>query len=124
LLCASKIAFTPADADTIFEAQSNAFYRVENGKGWHTKYTDGGGFNGIGVRWIARFMKDQHEQATFEPWLEKNAEAAWQARRAEDNLSWCKWQQPTPPGLRFSWGCSNAVVIMQAVRPPEPKPAG
>jgi predicted alpha-1,6-mannanase (GH76 family) len=84
---------------------------------------DGGGFNGIGVRWIARFMKDQHEQATFEPWLQKNAEAAWLARRAEDNLSWCKWPQPTPPGLRFSWGCSNAVVIMQAVRPPEPKPA-
>ena len=29
---------------------------------------DGGGFNGIGARWIARFMKDRGEQATFEPW--------------------------------------------------------
>ncbi len=80
---------------------------------------DGGGFNGIGVRWIARFMKDQHEQAIFEPWLQKNAEAAWQARRAEDNLSWCAWPKPTPPGVRHAWGCSNAVVIMQAVRPTE-----
>lgn len=81
---------------------------------------DGGGFNGIGVRWIARYMKDRKQQATFEPWLQKNAEAAWQARRAEDNLSWCAWPKPTPPGVRHAWGCSNAVVIMQAVGPTEP----
>jgi predicted alpha-1,6-mannanase (GH76 family) len=80
---------------------------------------DGGGFNGIGVRWIARFMKDHGEQATFEAWLQKNAEAAWQARRVSDNLSWCRWPQPTPDGVRYSWGCSSAVVIMQVVRPTE-----
>ena len=80
---------------------------------------DGGGFNGIGVRWIARFMKDRGEEATFEPWLQKNAEAAWQARRASDNLSWCRWPQPTPGDKRFSWGCSSAVVMMQVTRPTE-----
>jgi len=80
---------------------------------------DGGGFNGIGVRWIARFMNDRGEQATFEPWLQKNAEAAWLARRSSDNLSWCRWPQPTPADRRYSWGCSSAVVIMQAVRPTE-----
>ena len=79
---------------------------------------DGGGFNGICVRWITRFMKERGEQATFEPWLQKNAEAAWQARRTSDNLCWCRWPQPTPPGPRYSWGCSSAVVIMQVVRPP------
>lgn len=79
---------------------------------------DGGGFNGIGVRWLALFMKNQHEEATFGPWLRKNAEAAWQTRRQSDNLSWCGWPKPTPPGTRSSWGCSNAVVILQAV-PPE-----
>jgi len=78
---------------------------------------DGGGFNGIGVRWIARYMKDRSEQSTFEPWLQKNAEAAWQARRAEDNLVWCAWPKPTPPGVRHAWGCSNAVVIMQTMAP-------
>jgi predicted alpha-1,6-mannanase (GH76 family) len=78
---------------------------------------DGGGFNGIGVRWIARFMKDRGEQAAFEPWLQKNADAAWQARRSPDNLSWCRWPQPTPEGQRYSWGCSSAVVIMQVVPP-------
>ena len=80
---------------------------------------DGGGFNGIGARWIARFMKDRGEQATFERWLQKNAEAAWQARRSSDNLSWCRWPQPTPDGRRYSWGCSSAVAIMQVVRPTE-----
>jgi predicted alpha-1,6-mannanase (GH76 family) len=79
---------------------------------------DGGGFNGIAVRWIARFMKDRGEQATFEPWLQKNAEAAWQARRSSDNLSWCRWPQPTPGDSRNSWCCSSAVVILQVVRPP------
>lgn len=82
--------------------------------------SDGGGFNGIGVRWIARFVKDRGEQATFEPWLQKNAEAAWQARRTSDNLCWCRWPQPTPPDRRYSWGCSSAVVTLQVVRPPEP----
>ena len=80
---------------------------------------DGGGFNGIGVRWIARFMHERGEQAAFEPWLQKNAEAAWQARRSSDNLSWCRWPQPTAEGERNSWGCSSAVVILQVVRPPE-----
>jgi len=80
---------------------------------------DGGGFSGIAVRWIARFMKDRGEQATFEPWLQKNAEAAWRARRLSDNLSWCRWPQPTPDGKRYSWGCSSAVVILQVVHPPE-----
>jgi predicted alpha-1,6-mannanase (GH76 family) len=80
---------------------------------------DGGGFNGIGVRWIARFMKERGEQATLEAWLQKNAEAAWQARRLSDNLSWCRWPQPTPEDQRNSWGCSSAVVILQVVRPTE-----
>lgn len=85
---------------------------------------DGGGFNGIAVRWIARFMKDRNEQATFAPWLQKNADAAWQARRTSDNLSWCRWPQPTPPDKRYSWGCSTAVVILQVAPPPSPaKPA-
>lgn len=81
---------------------------------------DGGGFNGIGVRWIARFMKDRGEQAALLPWLQKNADAAWQARRTSDNLVWPRWPQPTPEGRRYSWGCSSAVVTLQVVPPSEP----
>ena len=80
---------------------------------------DGGGFNGIGVRWIARFMDERGEHATFEPWLQKNADAAWQARRKSDNLSWNRWPQPTPEGRKYSWGCSNAVVMTHVFRPTE-----
>ena len=65
-------------------------------------------------------MKDRGEQATFEPWLQKNAEAVWQARRSSDNLSWCRWPEPTPLDRRYSWGCSSAVVILQVVSPTEP----
>jgi predicted alpha-1,6-mannanase (GH76 family) len=78
---------------------------------------DGGGFAGIGVRWIAHYMKDRGEEATFLPWLQKNAEAAWQARRTSDNLCNGFWPKPTPPGKRFSWGCSTAVVLLQVARP-------
>jgi predicted alpha-1,6-mannanase (GH76 family) len=81
---------------------------------------DGGGFNGIGVRWIARWMRDQKQEATFEPWLIKNAEAAWTARRASDGLCWNRWPQPTPEGTRHSWACSSAVVLLQAVAPAAP----
>jgi hypothetical protein len=51
--------------------------------------------------------------------VQKNAEAAWQARRSSDNLSWCRWPQPTPDDRGYSWGCSSAVVILQVVRPTE-----
>jgi predicted alpha-1,6-mannanase (GH76 family) len=80
---------------------------------------DAAGFNGICVRWIARFMNERHAQQVFEPWLQKNAEAAWNVRRASDNLSWCRWHDPTPPGPRDAWACSSSVVILQVVRPTE-----
>jgi predicted alpha-1,6-mannanase (GH76 family) len=106
------------------EARLAALYTMkEMGNGGYLPASgengDGGGFNGIGARWIARFMKDRGEQATFEPWLQKNAEAAWKARRKSDNLSWCRWPEPTPEDLRNSWGCSSAVVLLQVVRPTE-----
>jgi hypothetical protein len=64
-------------------------------------------------------MKDRGEEAAFLPWLQKNAEAAWQARRTSDNLCWCRWPEPTSAGTRYSWGCSSAVVITQVTPPTE-----
>jgi predicted alpha-1,6-mannanase (GH76 family) len=80
---------------------------------------DAAGFNGICARWVARFAKDRHVEQTFEPWLQRNAEAAWKARRESDNLSWCRWHDPTPNGTRDAWGCSSSVEILQVVRPTE-----
>ncbi len=80
---------------------------------------DGGGFNGICVRWIARFMKDRGEQTVFLPWLQrKRRGAAWQARRGSNDLSsGAAGPEPTPDDKRYSWGCSSAVVIMQVTPP-------
>lgn len=78
------------------------------------------GFNGIGVRWIAKFMVDQSLQKVFLPWLQANAEAAWNLRRQSDNISWCQWRHQTPDDKKFhSWDCSSSVVILQVAPAPE-----
>lgn len=78
---------------------------------------DTSGFNGICVRWLARFMKERGLQSAYEKWLQANADAAWNVRRPADNLSWPRWSESTPPGVLDSWACSSAVVIMQVARP-------
>ena len=78
---------------------------------------DAAGFNGIGARWIAKFMNDRGLQASYQKWLQANADAAWNGRRRGDNLAWSRWSYPTPDGLLYSWACSSAVVIMHVVPP-------
>lgn len=76
---------------------------------------DAAGFNGICVRWLARFMKDRGLQKSYESWLRGNADAAWKGRRPADNLSWSSWSRPTPAGLLDAWACSSSVVMLQVV---------
>jgi predicted alpha-1,6-mannanase (GH76 family) len=74
------------------------------------------GFNSIGARWIARFMKDRNYQFLYLPWLQANANAAWNHRRTSDNLSWCQWDQQTPAASNLlSWDCISSMVVMQVV---------
>jgi predicted alpha-1,6-mannanase (GH76 family) len=75
---------------------------------------DAAGFNGIFVRWQARFAGENQLWPQFHKWLLANANAAWKVRRA-DNLSWQKWGLPTPAGTLESWNCSDTVVILQVV---------
>ncbi len=79
---------------------------------------DAAGFNGIFMRWMARFLNDTGYWPQFYGWMSRNADAAWRARRA-DNLSWQDWTTPTPPGTLDSWNCSDAVVALQVVPPEE-----
>ena len=73
------------------------------------------GFNAIFLRWMTRYMKDRNLQSTYAPWLQLNAAAAWNIRRAPDNLSWCQWLQPTPLGTNFySWDCIPSFAALQA----------
>jgi predicted alpha-1,6-mannanase (GH76 family) len=76
------------------------------------------GFNGIGIRWIAKFMKDRKRQGSYLAWLQANANAAWKVRRPGDNLSWCQWDKQTPDKLDLhSWDCISSVVALQVVPP-------
>ncbi len=77
--------------------------------------SDGGGYNGIFIRWMAKFMKDRSLQGSFQPWLQLNANAAWNARRTSDNLGWNNWRTNTPNGTRYSWGCSSLPLILQVI---------
>ncbi len=80
--------------------------------------SDLSGFNGIFVRWMARFAKDQNLWPAFGPWLTTNANAAWGIRNT-NNLAWQKWRTQTPDvsSELGSWGCSAAVVVMQVADP-------
>jgi len=76
------------------------------------------GFNAIFLRWLVRFMKDRNLQSTYEPWLQLNANAAWNQRRKSDNLSWCQWNHPSPAGTNFyAWDCISSFEILQAADP-------
>lgn len=75
------------------------------------------GFNAIYLRWMMRFMRDRNLQSAYQPWLQINARAAWNGRRA-DNLSWCQWLQPTPAGTNFfAWDCISSFEVMNAALP-------
>jgi len=88
----------------------------------HGTSGDGGGFNGIGIRWISRMVKDQGLWDEFYPWLKANADAAWDIRRTADNLSWANWRAQTPaaPAVLYGFGCYGSVVALQVVPSVDP----
>jgi predicted alpha-1,6-mannanase (GH76 family) len=81
------------------------------------------GFNAIYLRWLVRFMNDNNLQSIYEPWLQLNANAAWNSRR-RDNLSWCQWPLLSPSATNFySWDCLSSFEAMQAAQPTQSSPA-
>ncbi|MBN2163140.1 MAG: DUF1080 domain-containing protein [Pontiellaceae bacterium] len=87
----------------------------------HGRSGDGGGFNGIGIRWIARMVRDQGLWDEYYSWLRTNAEAAWAIRNSDD-LSWADWRTSTaePPTVLYSFGCYGSVVALQVVPSVDP----
>jgi autotransporter-associated beta strand protein len=76
------------------------------------------GFNAIFIRWMTKFLRDRGFESAYRQWLQDNANAAWNYRRASDNLSWCQWRQQTPAGVNlYSWDCLASFEILQVVRP-------
>jgi autotransporter-associated beta strand protein len=85
--------------------------------------SDLGGFNGIFVRWVVKFMNERGLQNNYQLWLQQNANAAWNVRRQADNLSWSKWWDQTPDGARYSFGGWGSVLVMNLL-PPTQNPDG
>jgi hypothetical protein len=80
------------------------------------------GFNAIFLRWMTQFIKSRGLQSLYEPWLQANAVAAWNARRS-DNLSWCQWPLPSPARTNFySWDCISSYEALQAANPTQTDP--
>ena len=89
--------------------------------GYMPQYGIGGNnsiFNSILIRWLGRFMKNRSIQAPYQVWLQNQANAAWNGRRASDNLSWCQWPQQTPNSTNFySYDCISSFETMLIVPP-------
>jgi autotransporter-associated beta strand protein len=89
----------------------------------YDEHNDLGGFNGIFVRWMVKFMNERGLQSQYQLWLQQNANAAWNVRRARDNLSWSRWWDQTPDGQRWSFGCWGSVLTVNLL-PPTQNPGG
>jgi predicted alpha-1,6-mannanase (GH76 family) len=76
---------------------------------------DGGGFNGIFMRWATRYVTGAGVQSTYQPWLQANITQAWSLRRTSDELSWCQWLTQTPSGNLYAFDCTSTVVGMLTV---------
>ena len=90
---------------------TNGILRSESGS-W-----DLGGFKGIFCRWAMKFVKENGLSATYLPWFQQNANAAW-SRRDSRGLMDQNWSVQTGTGSLYAWWCSAAVVLLQ-VCPPE-----
>ncbi|MGA2434290.1 MAG: carbohydrate-binding protein [Bryobacteraceae bacterium] len=96
-----------------------ATYFMDN-NGILPDYGTGGGnddgFNGIFMRWMALYMIDSGNQATYSTWLYNNAAAALSVENSS-GLSWDDWSAATPSGGQYSWDCSSSVVALQVLPP-------
>ncbi len=67
------------------------------------------------ARGMGHFVKDNNLYGTYYPFMLANANAAWNCRRPDNNLSWNVWTAPTPTtnDLSIGWAV-NAVAMMWA----------
>jgi hypothetical protein len=68
---------------------------------------DGGGFNGILLRWMAKAGYD----VTYRQCV---ADSAWDCRNSA-NLVNCQWDRTTPSTAQNEWDCTDIVVAMGTV---------
>jgi hypothetical protein len=76
---------------------------------------DSGGFKGIFARWALTFTRDNHI-TSYDSWFRLNADMAWSQRSAAGIVDW-HWTAKTGGGALYSWDCSPAVAMMEALLP-------
>jgi predicted alpha-1,6-mannanase (GH76 family) len=74
--------------------------------------TDGGGFNGIALRWIGyAYTHGALSNSNILTWAQTNVGLAWAQQNAA-GLSWNDWMAATADSGLYSWDCSDTVVGM------------
>ncbi len=80
--------------------------------------SDGGGFNGIALRWTAYVYKNGGiSDSKVLAWMQANVEQGWSERNSA-GLSWSNWEGATPTSGLYSWDCTDTVVGMLDVPQP------
>ena len=80
--------------------------------------TDGGGFNGIALRWVGYALAHNAiSNSEVLPWAQANVSQGW-AQRNSSGVSWNDWFDATPSGGLYSWDCSDTVVGMLDIPAP------
>lgn len=72
------------------------------------------------ARGLGHFVADNHLWSTYYPWMLANAEAAWNTRRTDLNITWNGWtEQTSETNLTTGW-CVSAVAMLQVTPTNEP----
>lgn len=72
------------------------------------------------ARGLGCFARDNNLWGIYNSWMAANANAAWNARRPDLNITWNSWTTPTPTDSCSSLECLSAAVIQQVILPTIP----
>jgi predicted alpha-1,6-mannanase (GH76 family) len=73
--------------------------------------SDGGGFNGITMRWLELANIHGLLSSSVQAWAVANITQAWSVRDSSE-LMWDDWMSSTPSSGTYSWDCSSAMAGM------------
>ena len=67
------------------------------------------------VRGLSYLCRDNGLWNTYYPWLENNANASWNVRRTDLNVTWNSWTTQTPEDDCSSMECLSGAVVQQVL---------
>ncbi|CAM4366208.1 Ricin-type beta-trefoil lectin domain-like [Pedobacter westerhofensis] len=74
-------------------------------------------------RGLGEFVRDNNLWSTYYTWMKQNADAAWNSRRTDRNLTWNTWASTMPSdNIANALECLGGVVMQQVT--PVTQPAG